>query len=210
MIPDALALFRSGSFDGFSWGLFGMLVGVVPLLVILATVSSIKKRRQRRGNGAAVVCLILMLGAMAVLLMPARSRRHVRIDLPPAIMLPPVKVEVPLPAPTPKVAIADGTVRISEAAVDGRGELTVAIDHDHGTARLSILTERRLPGLLHRFSPRVVWSAITACAIAALMFVGYIALDAGTRGHFTWPLRVLTVLCFGAIITTVVALRHAL
>ncbi len=210
MIPDALGLFRSGSFDGFSWGLFGTLFGVVPLLVILATVSSVKKRRQRRGNGVAVVCLILMLGAMAVLLMPARSRRHVRIDLPPGSMLPAVKVEVPLPAPTPKVAIADGMVRYSEAAVDGRGEMTVAIAHDHGTARVTTLTERRLPGLLHRFSPRVVWSVITACAIAALMFVGYIALDAGTRGHFTWPLRVLTVLCFGAIITTVVALRHAL
>ena len=209
MIPDALALFGTRSFP-LTWAVFGILVGVVPLIVILAGLASVVKGRRRRGNGLGVACLILMLGAMAFLLMPARSRRHVRIDLPPASLLPPVELEVPLPALTPTVAIADGMVQYSEAAVDGRGEFTVAIDHGHGTARVAAVTERRLPGPLHRFTPKVVWSAITACAIAALMFVGYIALDAGTRGQFTWPLRVLSLLCFGAIITTVVALRHAL
>lgn len=211
MIPDALGFFSSGSFAGLSWGLFGTLVGVVPLLVILATLSSVTKRRRHRGNGAAVVCLILMLGAMAVLLMPARARRHVHIP-PPISMLPAVQVEVPVPAPTPKTAIAGVRVRHSEAAFDDRGMLIVSIDKGDsaGSVTVTTRTERRLPRILEKFSPKAVWSLITACAIAALMFVGYIALDAGTRGHFTWPLRVLTVLCFGAIITTVVALRHAL
>jgi len=212
MIPTMLASFRLGSFAGLPWGVFGVLVGVVPLIVILATLSSVTKGRRRRGNGVGVVCLILMLGAMVLLLKVTRSQRHIRIDPPAISLVPSVTLEAPDPAPPPKTAAAGRKVLHSDAALDDRGLLTVSIDQGHGAGAVAVATraERHLPRILRKLSPKVVWSVITACAIAALMFVGYIMLDAGTRGHFTWPLRVLSVLCFGAIITTVVALRHAL
>jgi hypothetical protein len=40
---------------------------------------------------------------------------------------------------------------------------------------------------------------LSGALIAAFLGVGYIALDAGTRGHFTWSLRILTVLTFALL-----------
>jgi len=225
MIPITLATFGPGFCAGLSWGRFGLLVGVVPLLLILLAVSSVAKGRRRRGNAVGVVCLVLMLAAMAVLLRGTRARRHVRLDLPAISLVPSVKidapagdpvrsdkVEVPVPVPPPKAVTADGAPRHTRTPLDDPSPLTVSIGKGHGAGAKAVVSraERALSRLFERIGPKAVWSVITACAVAALMFVGYIVLDAGTRGHFTWPLRVLSVLCFGAIITTVVALRHAL
>ncbi len=40
---------------------------------------------------------------------------------------------------------------------------------------------------------------LSGALIAAFLGIGYIALDAGTRGHFTWSLRILTVLAFALL-----------
>jgi len=103
-------------------------------------------------------------------------------------------------------------VEVAEGRDPESPAVTVTIDDGDGAASIALATHQkhRLPHFLKKLHPNVLWTVVTACAIGALMFVGYIALDAGTRGQFTWPLRVLSVLCFGAIITTVVALRHAL
>ena len=56
----------------------------------------------------------------------------------------------------------------------------------------------------------VLASVVTALAIAAFLFLGYIFLDASTRGHFTWSLRILSVLVFVTICVAMAALRHGL
>lgn len=55
-----------------------------------------------------------------------------------------------------------------------------------------------------------VWSVMTAFAIAAFLYVGYLFLDASTRGHFTWTLRILSAFAFVAICIAMAALRHRL
>lgn len=47
-------------------------------------------------------------------------------------------------------------------------------------------------------TPRsALWgSVLTAVAIATLLYIGYILLDASTRGQFTWSLRILSILAF--------------
>lgn len=53
-------------------------------------------------------------------------------------------------------------------------------------------------------------SLLTALSIGAFLAVGYVFLDAGTRGQFTWPLRIASVVAFAAICVAVAALRSRL
>lgn len=54
----------------------------------------------------------------------------------------------------------------------------------------------------------VLWSLIAAAAIGAFLYVSYILLDASTRGHFSWPLRLAAVGGFGVIYAALALLRH--
>jgi hypothetical protein len=56
----------------------------------------------------------------------------------------------------------------------------------------------------------LVWNLVMGLSIAALLFVAYIFLDASTRGHFTWSLRILSVLVLVGIFATMAALRLGL
>ncbi len=56
----------------------------------------------------------------------------------------------------------------------------------------------------------LVWNLVTGFSIAALLFVAYVFLDASTRGHFTWSLRILSVLVLVGIFATMAALRLGL
>jgi hypothetical protein len=57
-------------------------------------------------------------------------------------------------------------------------------------------------------APRCLLSSLlTAAVIAAFLGVGYVFLDASTRGHFTWPLRIAAVAAFAAIYVAMSALR---
>lgn len=51
----------------------------------------------------------------------------------------------------------------------------------------------------------ILWHGLVALAIVALLFVGYVFLDASTRGHFSWPLRIASVFAF-ALLFAVVAI----
>lgn len=42
-------------------------------------------------------------------------------------------------------------------------------------------------------------TALTAIAIAAFLYIGYILLDASTRGQFTWSLRIMSLLAFAIL-----------
>jgi hypothetical protein len=56
----------------------------------------------------------------------------------------------------------------------------------------------------------LVWNILTAFSIAALLFVGYVFLDAGTRGQFTWSLRILSVMVLAGIFLAMAALHVGL
>jgi len=43
------------------------------------------------------------------------------------------------------------------------------------------------------------WAILSAVALAAMIYLAYLFLDSGTRGHFTWPLRIFAVLAFVGI-----------
>ncbi len=53
-------------------------------------------------------------------------------------------------------------------------------------------------------------SLLTALSIGSFLAVGYVFLDAGTRGQFTWPLRIASVVAFAAICVAISALRQQL
>lgn len=48
-------------------------------------------------------------------------------------------------------------------------------------------------------APRLLASAVSTAILAGFLFIGYLFLDSGTRGQFTWTLRI------GALLTFVVA-----
>lgn len=51
---------------------------------------------------------------------------------------------------------------------------------------------------------------VAVMVLAAFLYVGYVLLDASTRGHFTWSLRFLSIAAFAALIFLAVALRRGL
>ncbi len=55
-----------------------------------------------------------------------------------------------------------------------------------------------------------VWVIIMAGAVTVFLYLGYIFLDAGTRGQFTWQLRFACVLAFAAVCAIVTALQRGL
>lgn len=53
-------------------------------------------------------------------------------------------------------------------------------------------------------------SLLLAVMIGAFLCVGYVFLDASTRGQFTWPLRIASLAAFGAICVAMETLRNSL
>ncbi len=53
----------------------------------------------------------------------------------------------------------------------------------------------------------VVSTLLMALVIAVFLGVGYVFLDAGTRGQFTWTLRIVTLFAFAAAYVAMVSLR---
>lgn len=73
--------------------------------------------------------------------------------------------------------------------------------------------DAHLVRLGHREShlPRgLLWSLIFAAAIGAFLYIGYLFLDAGTRGQFTWSLRLLSLVAFSVLWAAMTMLRHTL
>lgn len=66
----------------------------------------------------------------------------------------------------------------------------------------------RVTGLGHASGGnRTVWfTLLIGVAIAALLYMAYLFFDITTRGHFTWPLRVVSVLAFMVICVALMAI----
>jgi hypothetical protein len=83
----------------------------------------------------------------------------------------------------------------------------------HTGAAKSVVT--RLRKTVSRYEPEakgdeIVWTLVMGAAIAIFLYLAYLFLDAGTRGHFTWQLRIISVLAFVAVCVAIAALRDGL
>lgn len=116
-----------------------------------------------------------------------------------------------------------GLPRIAVYDAPGYAEATVRIDED-----LSLNAAQSTVGILEQppappppqlpLEPRTVersaqqqkptapparlaphWTIVSAIALAAMIYLAYLFLDAGTRGQFTWPLRIFSVVAFVGI-----------
>jgi hypothetical protein len=54
----------------------------------------------------------------------------------------------------------------------------------------------------------VVGTVVAALALAGFLYVGYVFLDGSTRGHFTWSLRLLSIMAFAALCLLTAIVRH--
>ena len=52
--------------------------------------------------------------------------------------------------------------------------------------------------------------AVAALIVVAFLYIGFLFLDAGTRGQFTWTLRVVSIVAFGVICAVVALLRQCM
>ena len=50
--------------------------------------------------------------------------------------------------------------------------------------------------------------AVAALIAVAFLYIGYLFLDAGTRGQFSWTLRIASIVAFGVICALVALLRQ--
>lgn len=163
------------------------------------------------------VAIVVTLGGLS------HMRQTVRIDMPRLPGWHNLKTqrvtlhvpETPAVAPVVRTRVEAGTRHAWEAAEGydhGPSERaapgTIVVTREHG--RRSVLIETSRGGIEHRrWNQRggFIQTFIIAGALAAFLYLAYIFLDAGTRGHFTWTLRATAVLAFGALCAALSALR---
>ncbi len=111
------------------------------------------------------------------------------------------QVEVLLDPESVPVAFADSAVPSVSVEVLKLEELEILIQIRDGQQPPGVR------GVQHR---GVLWSLLAAVEIAVFLCVGYVILDGSTRGQFTWPLRIASVLAFAAVCVAMASLRHHL
>ena len=207
-------------------GLFGIGIGV---LVTLAVILS-----QFRAKTIGIIVLLMMMMAFAAvamfLVMPAgRIAPGARL-VPP---IPPVpKVELPLASldadrfnldlsvenikehgdravEIARIKIQAGAEAMSEVAQQVADQTRVLM-REHNIPPIPNVADRVVDGVRHAQPAGLAASGLMAFAIGALLYLGYILLDAGTRGHFTWSLRIVSVVTFAALCLALSILRHGL
>ncbi len=194
-----------------TWGLLGISCGG---LVILAVILSVVWRGAR---GMIVVgFLVLGLAATAFLFVGPRSRpvapRIHMPELPDAGAVEAYVAEIRAQREQVEQRVGEELRRGAEAvalAARGIGVQTQVTVLEPLKIRISRLSEG--PGAKSWVRPgSVLWSGVTAFAVAALLYLGYLFLDASTRGQFTWSLRIVAVFTFGALFAAISVLRSGL
>lgn len=202
---------------GIGWGVF------VLLAVILSRV---------RGRMVGISVLFLMMMAMAgtalFMFMPAgRVARRARL-VPPiprltGVELPPVAVDTgsvnldlyidnvkehgQRAAESARIKIQAGAEAISGVAQQF-AEQTQVLMLQHPIPPIHDVAHGVVDGVRRARPISLAATGLMAFAIGALLYLGYIFLDAGTRGHFTWSLRFVSVVTFAALCLAISVLRH--
>lgn len=207
-------------------GLFAIACGG---LVMLALILS---RLRAKMVGIAVLLLMMMglAGAATFMFMPARP------VAPGAILVPPIP---PFPgAKLPLVSLDADRISIdsrlesvmarghraaeiarvkihagAEAVHDAAHRITVETQmlvRQHDIPPIPDVALRVVDGVRHARPAGLAATGLMAFAIGAFLYLGYIFLDAGTRGYFTWSLRIVSVVTFAALCLALSVLRHGL
>ena len=108
-----------------------------------------------------------------------------------------------------RIQFQRGAEAVNEAArqvAQQTREFTV----QHSIPSVPLVAHRVVDGVRHARPVGLASSALMAFAMGAILYLGYIFLDASTRGHFTWSLRIVSVLTFAALCLAISVLRHGL
>ena len=215
-----------------------MLVAAFSLAVLMLLAIKLAVALGRGVGRRTVSAVLVVAGILAVLWGMRAAGVHVPVPPLPARLNPFVSsAHIPPPSRTTVTVDSPGVrcaARAPEAEVDA---LTIGLaDEGGGTGGDSIHTvelaktcsgefivqadgESRVvveaPAPLRRLDgrkalPGFAGTVLLAGAILVLLYLGYIFLDAGTRGQFTWQLRIISVLAFIGFCAAIVALRRGL
>lgn len=213
---------RSLGFSRLSRGIMGILVFVTVIGSISVGFFANRDRSQRRVRSMSVVPSDHPSDPMRV------GEDIVRPPNPP-ILPRSTSVDIPDPPTTETtntwetlperfantvITVVDRSTAIAERAAERAEELREQVEefrteHEEQTAAdlEASLDDDADTRLGHRSLPRRgPGTLVTILASTALLYVGYLFLDANTRGQFTWSLRVASLFTFAGIIAAVLSL----
>lgn len=200
-----------------------------PLLMLLAIFATIIAARMlyrvtRRIGLQWVLTLLFVLALLGTMVLFRGAKPcSTSIHLAPHVALPVPTVAVP---PRPELDIApamdqarvdyeityvdvgDGPTQFVESHVARDGRVGV-----HAGANQTVVIKPRRTLFQYVQAGKkdgIVWTAILGGAIILFLYLAYLFLDAGTRGHFTWQLRIISVVAFVGICVAIAALRGGL
>ncbi len=199
---------------------FWVLVAIVGLVCLVIVRSMIKAKRT---VGAAVILLgsLAMAGIMFTNFSGGNATRILvdsvplwqkdAPDLPPPPALEQLDERIEAHAIEHQIAISNdtGESSVSQALSDAKVTIKQTLHNAKASAKQSLRNASREP-LAQQIRTKPMSHLLTAVAIAAFLCVGYVFLDAGTRGHFTWRLRITALVAFAAIWVAMASLRGQL
>ncbi|MCH8243062.1 MAG: hypothetical protein IH897_10690 [Planctomycetes bacterium] len=87
-------------------------------------------------------------------------------------------------------------------------EQTIVTNQDGTVIAISQTSEGRAPRTYRGTVAGIVGFAVAGLIVVAFLYIGYLFLDAGTRGQFSWTLRIASIVAFGVICAVVALLRQ--
>ena len=169
------------------------------LIALVVLVIPLMFRHVRRGRLMGVVVGTCVLCALLFLLLPL-GRRQVSRTL--------QTVELPRIAVYDAPGYAEATIRMDEDFSLNATQTTVGILEQppapppprlppEPRSAAELIQQQKPAPHPARLAPH--WTLVSAIALAAMVYLAYLFLDAGTRGQFTWPLRIFSVVAFVGI-----------
>ena len=87
-------------------------------------------------------------------------------------------------------------------------EQTIVTDQDGTVIAISQTSRSRAPRSYRGMSVGIAGFVFGGLIVLAFLYIGYLFLDAGTRGQFTWTLRIISIVAFFGMCGVVAILRH--
>lgn len=160
------------------------------------------------GIAAMVLCIVL------VALAGARTGRFTgawpRLRWVPAPVVPkaPILPEARPEAPEGAITVQHTMTCGDETSVSVRSERSHTPSVSVKISDRENFPQRILPRFMRgERGGSLAFTVVMALAIAAFLGVGYVFLDAATRGQFTWRLRIAAVVAFAAVCVAMASLR---
>lgn len=89
-------------------------------------------------------------------------------------------------------------------------EQTIVTNEDGTVIAISQTSRSRAPRTHRGTVVGIVGFAVAGLIVVAFLYIGYLFLDSGTRGQFSWTLRIASIVAFGVICAVVALLRQCM